>query len=467
MSVRRLFSSAAWAVFILGAFAFAAFAQSPIVSPSQQVPATGPTAPPAAPLPATAPRSTTQVVPLDRVIAVVNDEALTQWDVGEQRRVVLTQMKSSNIPPPAPDVLDKQVLERLITERAIQQFATETGIRVDDTTVERTIQRVAEENKMSQEEFRKLLDKEGMPYSQYRNEIRRQIVIQRVREREVENKVVVTDAEVDNYLATISAQAGGEQEYLLSHIYVTVPEQATPVQIDTRRARANEALAQVQSGKDFGQVAAGFSDAPDALSGGSLGWRTPARLPTVFADVVRTMKVGDVSSILRSAGGFHIVKMVDARSRNQPTVVDQTHARHILIRVNEITSEADGKAKIDRLRDRISGGAKFDDLARVNSEDPSSVKGGDLGWLSPGDTVPDFESAMDKLKIDEVSQPVRTPFGWHLIQVLERRKQDITEERRRDQARQALRQRKSDEQFAEFVRQLRDRTYVEYRSDER
>jgi len=187
----------------------------------------------------------------------------------------------------------------------------------------------------------------------------------------------------------------------------------------------------------------------------------------VFTDVVRTLKVGEVSPILRSAGGFHIVKMVDLRSRNQPTVVDQTHARHILIRVNEITSEADGKAKVERLRDRIAGGAKFDDLARVNSEDPSSVKGGDLGWLSPGDTVPDFEAAMDKLKIDEVSQPVRTPFGWHLVQVLERRKQDITEDRRRDQARLALRQRKSDEQFAEFVRQLRDRTYVEYRTDER
>ena len=468
MAVRRLLLCAA--SLALGASVSFAFAQSPIVPPAQRPPGAGPAAPaaiaPAAAAPAPA-RGATQVVPLDRVIAVVNDEALTQWDVGEQRKVVLTQMKSANVPPPAADVLDKQVLERLITERAIQQFAKETGIRVDDTTVERTIGRVAEENKMSQDEFRKLLEKEGMAYPQYREEIRRQILIQRVREREVENKVIVTDAEVDNYLATIAAQAGGEQEYLLSHIYVTVPEQATPTQIDARRARANEALAQVQSGKDFGQVAATFSDAPDALSGGSLGWRTTARLPTVFTDVVRTLKVGEVSPILRSAGGFHIVKMVDLRSRNQPTVVDQTHARHILIRVNEITSEADGKAKVERLRDRIAGGAKFDDLARVNSEDPSSVKGGDLGWLSPGDTVPDFEAAMDKLKIDEVSQPVRTPFGWHLVQVLERRKQDITEERRRDQARLALRQRKSDEQFAEFVRQLRDRTYVEYRTDER
>jgi len=272
MAVRRLLLCAA--SLALGACVSFAFAQSPIVPPAQRPPGAGPAAPaaiaPAAAAPAPA-RGATQVVPLDRVIAVVNDEALTQWDVGEQRKVVLTQMKSANVPPPAADVLDKQVLERLITERAIQQFAKETGIRVDDTTVERTIGRVAEENKMSQDEFRKLLEKEGMAYPQYREEIRRQILIQRVREREVENKVIVTDAEVDNYLATIAAQAGGEQEYLLSHIYVTVPEQATPTQIDARRARANEALAQVQSGKDFGQVAATFSDAPDALSGGSLG----------------------------------------------------------------------------------------------------------------------------------------------------------------------------------------------------
>ena len=187
----------------------------------------------------------------------------------------------------------------------------------------------------------------------------------------------------------------------------------------------------------------------------------------MFADLVQKMKPGQVSDVLRSASGFHIVKLVDERSRNQPTIVDQTHARHILVKVNEQTSEADAKAKIDRLRERLVGGASFEDIARANSEDASSAKGGDLGWLSPGDTVPDFEHAMDKLAVNEISQPVRTPFGWHLIQVLERRKQDVTVERRREQARQAIRQRKSDEQFEEFVRQLRDRTYVEYKNDDR
>jgi len=288
-----------------------------------------------------------------------------------------------------------------------------------------------------------------------------------VRDREVDSKLTVSDAEVDNYLATIASQAGGEDEYLLSHIYVTVPEQASPDVVEANRRRAEQALAELKAGKDFGQVAASYSSAPDAPSGGNLGWRTRARLPSVFADVVRGMKPGDVSGVLRSAGGFHVVKLVDERNRNQPTVVDQTHARHILIKVNEQTSEADARTKIDRLRERLVAGASFEDLARANSEDASGAKGGDLGWISPGDTVPDFEHALDKLAVNEISEPVRTPFGWHLIQVLERRKQDVTQERRREAARKAIRQRKSDEQFDEFVRQLRDRTYVAFKNDER
>jgi peptidyl-prolyl cis-trans isomerase SurA len=416
---------------------------------------------------AQAQRAPTQVVSLDRVIAVVNDEALTQWDIREQKRVVLEQLKASNIQPPPADVLDKQVLERLITERALQQFARETGIRVDDTTVERTILRIAEENKLSPDAFRKVLERENIAYANYREEIRRQIIVQRLREREVENRVQVSDAEVDNYLATVAAQAGGEQEFLLSHIYVGVPEQATTEQIEVRRRRADSALAELRAGKDFAQVAAAFSDAPDATSGGSLGWRTPARLPSAFADVAQKMKSGDVSPVLRSPAGFHIVKVNDKRSRDAPTVVDQSHVRHILIKVNETTSESDARARIDRLRERIVAGAKFEDLARVNSEDASSAKGGDLGWISAGDTVPEFERAMEMLALNEISQPIRSPFGWHLIQVVERRKQDVTEARRRDQARLALRQRKSDEQFQEFVRQTRDRAYVEYKVDER
>jgi len=256
-------------------------------------------------------------------------------------------------------------------------------------------------------------------------------------------------------------------EYQISHILVSVPEQASPDQIDARKKRAEEALAQVKSGTDFKQVAATFSDAPDGVKGGDLGWRTPARLPTVFLEAVKDMKNGDVSPVLRSPGGFHVMKLVDSRSRNAPTVVEQTHARHILIRVNEITSDTEARAKIDRVRDRIETGSKFEDQAKLSSEDPSSSKGGDLGWLSPGDTVPEFERAMNQLAIGQLSVPVRSTFGWHLIVVDERRTQDVTLARKRDVARNAIRQRKSDEEFAEFVRQTRDKAYVEYKTEDR
>jgi peptidyl-prolyl cis-trans isomerase SurA len=355
----------------------------------------------------------------------------------------------------------------LITQRALMQYAKETGVRVDDVQVERTIQRVAQENKMTPDEFRRALEREGMTYAKYREEIRGDILLQRLRDREVDSKVNVSDAEVDNFLATIAAQSGGESEYRLAHILVIVPEQSSPEQIEAKRRRADDALKQITGGTAFSQVAAGFSDAPDALKGGDLGWRAPARLPTVFSEPVRGMKAGEVSGVLRSSTGFHIVKLQEVRSRNTPTVVEQTHAKHILIKVNEITSESEGKTRIDRIRDRLDSGAKFEDQARLNSEDASSSKGGDLGWISPGDTVADFEQAMGKLKLGELSPAVRSPFGWHLIVVTERRTQDVTAERQREQARQALRQRKSEEGFQEWIRQLRDRAYVEIKVDDR
>ena len=429
------------------------------------------TAPPpaaaSAPAPSTPRATSDRVIPVDRVIAVVNDEALTQYDVNEQKRVVLGQMKSSNLTPPSPEVLEKQLLERLITERVLLQYAKETGIRIDDTTVERALARIAEDNKLSNDEFKKAVEREGIPFAKYRSDIRNEITVQRLREREVEGRVNVSDAEVDYLLATLESQAGGEVEYRLAHILVLVPEQASTDQIDVRQRRAETALAQVRSGTDFSQVAAGFSDAQDALQGGNLGWRAPARLPTVFADSVRKMKPGDVSPVLRSASGFHIVKLLEIRSRNSPTVIEQTRLRHILVKVNETTSNDDAKVKAERIRERIAQGAKFEDQAKANSEDASAAKGGDLGWVSPGDTVPDFERAMNSLQPGELSAAVRTPFGWHLIQVQERRSQDVTKEKAREQARVALRQRKSEEAFQDWVRQMRDRSYVEIRADER
>jgi len=454
--------AATLAAALLVAIAFGAAAQTPGAGASRPSPAGAPARPSAQ-----RPPSIELGVPLERVVAIVNDEALTQYELAEQKRITLQQMKQQNIAPPAPDVLDKQLLERLITERALMQYAKETGIRVDDVQVERTLARIAQENKLTVDGLREAIEKEGIPYAKYRADMRNEITMQRLREREVDSRISVSDAEVDNFLATMNAQSGGDTEYKLAHVLVLVPEQASADQIQAKRLRAEEAQKQLGSGADFKQVAAAFSDAPDALQGGSLGWRAPARLPTVFADQVRAMKPGQISPILRSAAGFHIVKLEDTRSRNTPTVVEQTRVRHILLRVNEVTSESDAKAKVDRIRERLETGAKFEDQAKLNSEDASATKGGDLGWISPGDTVPEFEQAMAKLKIGEISTPVRSPFGWHLIQVSERRTQDVTAERQREQARQALRQRKSDETFQEWVRQTRDRAYVEIKADER
>lgn len=454
------------ALFAAGA---ASFAWAQPTSSGIEVPGAGsrPAAPISRPGPVPAPRTGSATIPLDRVVVVVNDEALTRYELEEHKRILLAQMKASNVRPPPNDALEAQVIERLIVERALLQFAKDNGVRVDDQMVERTILRIAQENKLTPEDLRRALDREKIPYAKYREDIRREVTIQRLREREVDSRVNVSEAEVENYLATVASQAGGESEYQLSHVLVTVPEQAAPEQIDARRRRAEEALQQITGGKEFREVAAAFSDSSDGLQGGELGWRTPARLPSVFVEAVKDMKKGDLSPVLRSAGGFHIVRLDDVRSRNAPTVVEQTRARHILVRVNEVTSESEGKAKVDRVKDRIDAGAKFPDQARANSEDASAGKGGDLGWVSPGDTVPEFEQAMATLKPGEMSGAVRSPFGWHLILVEDRRTQDVTVERRRDVARSAIRQRKAEEQFQEFLRQVRDKAYVEYKSDDR
>jgi peptidyl-prolyl cis-trans isomerase SurA len=417
---------------------------------------------------ATAPQAApARTVTLDRIVAIVNDEVITQRELDDQKRNVVAQLQRQGTPLPPTDVLDKQVLERSINERAQLQFAKDGGIRIDDATVDKAIARIAEENKLSLADFRKLVEKDGIPYAKFREEIRNEIVINRVREREVDSRIMITEAEIDNYLATQQTQGGKEDEYRLAHILVLVPEQASSDQIQAKQARAEEAYRQLKAGADFGQIAAGFSDAADAMQGGDLGWRPAGRLPTVFAEKVRAMNVGEVSPVSKSSTGFHIVKLVDKRSHDTPTVIEQTHARHILVKVNEIVSENDAKAKIERMKSRIDGGVDFAEVAKLNSEDGSASRGGDLGWLSPGDTVLEFERALNALAPNQVSEPVRSPFGWHLIEVLERRKQDVTIEKNRTGARLAILARKSDEAYQDWVRQLRDRAYVEYRLDER
>jgi len=250
-------------------------------------------------------------------------------------------------------------------------------------------------------------------------------------------------------------------------VLVSLPENASPEQIQERKTKADAALAELRKGADFKQVAASFSDAPDAMEGGQLGWRSPTRLPGLFADALAKMNTGEVSPVLRSPNGFHILKLLDRRSQDAPLMVQQTHPRHILIKTNEAVSEADAKRRLTQVRERLVNGGDFAQLAKVHSEDGSASRGGDLGWVNPGDLVPEFEQAMNALKPGEISEPVKSPFGWHLIQVLERRTEDMSKERRRLVARQEIRARKADEQYQEWVRQLRDRAYVEYRLEEK
>ena len=408
------------------------------------------------------------IVVLDRIVAVVNDEVITRNDLDERVTLAYAQLKRTGTPPPPRDVLEKQLLERLIVDRVQLQFARETGLKVDDAELDKAIVRIADENKMTLAQLRQALDKDGVPFAKFREDIRNEIVTVRLREREVDNRIVISDGEIDNFIKSQQGQSGGTDEYNLSHILVTVPENASPEQIQTRRARAEQALAQVKGGADFRQVAASFSDASDALQGGSMGWRDANRLPTLFTEALQKIQPGEVTALLRSANGFHLLKLNERRgSGAAPVMVSQTRARHILIKTNELVSEDEARRRLVALKERLDNKADFAELARGNSEDASAVKGGDLGWLSPGDTVPEFERAMNELKPGEVSSPVKSPFGWHLIQVLERRNEDMSRERQRLNARMALRARKSDEAYQEWVRVLRDKAYVELRLEER
>ena len=279
-----------------------------------------------------------------------------------------------------------------------------------------------------------------------------------VREREVEGRIVVSDAEVSNFLAN-PENVVGKEEYNLSHILFRTPEGASPEQLARVRAKAEGVAARITRGEAFDKLAASYSDAPDALSGGNLGWRSAERLPGIFAEAVAGLKPGETTPILRSAAGFHIVRVVDSKGGSQaaaPVQVQQTRARHILIKTSEVVSDADARRRLTDLRERVvQGGANFADLAKVHSADLSASKGGDLGWIYPGDTVPEFEQAMEALKPGELSQPVQSPFGWHLIVVEERRVQDVSDDR------------KADEAYQDWLRQLRDRAYVEYRLEEK
>jgi peptidyl-prolyl cis-trans isomerase SurA len=413
-------------------------------------------------------QSGARTVELDRIVAIVNDDAITLHELRLRLASVERQLRTQGTQMPPREVMMRQMLERMIIDRVQLQHAKESGLQVSDGELDAAMRRIADGNKMSLPDFKTALEKDGVAWNKFREEIRNEMVITRLRDREVDSRMVISEGEVDGFLANPKNAATDEVIVNLSHIVIRVPEQADPGQLMRISARARQALAQIKNGDDFGKVAASFSDAPDGLSGGAMGPRPLDRVPTLYADAAQNMKPGEVSDIMRSPAGFHIIKLVDRRG-GAPVVraIKQTHASHILIKINELVSESEGQRKLVGIRERLEHGANFAELARLYSNDLSAAKGGDLGWIYQGDTVPEFERAMDTLKVGEISQPVRSPFGWHLITVHERRTDEASLDRQRMIARQALRERKADEAYEDWLRQLRDRAYVEYHLDER
>ncbi|MCB1936974.1 MAG: peptidylprolyl isomerase [Nitrosomonas sp.] len=404
---------------------------------------------------------------LDQIVAIVNEEVITLNELDLAVATAKNNLIQQNIEPPDLESLQGQVLETLVMKSIQLQHAKEIGMSVSDSELDETILRIADENQLSLQEFYAVLEQDGIGFNQFRKDIRDEIIMARLRERQISSQVNVTEGEVDNFLRTQETSATGNEEYLLAHIYISVTEHMDNLKILEKSQRAEEALKRLQDGAEFSHVAAEFSDAPDAMSGGVMDWRPITQMGPTFAQLLSPLEIDEITPVVQSPTGFHIFKLLDRREQEiKSVIVDQTHARHILIKVSELTSENDAKQQIKEIKKRIDNGENFAELAKLYSEDGSASSGGDLGWLSPGNTVAPFEKAMDALLPGQISDPVQSQFGWHLIQVLERRTQDVSDESRRDNARQSIRSRKAEVVIQDFLRQLRDQAYVEYLAED-
>jgi len=405
-------------------------------------------------------------VELDRIVAVVENDIIMQSELESRLRTVVGQMQEQGIQLPPSSVLETQILERMILMKIQLQKAEETGIRVDDETLNRTISNIAAGNNVSLSQFKEILEKDGFSYEQFRENMREEIIISRLRQRQVDNRISITSKEIDNALVNLEFQGKTETEYLLQHILISLPEAPTPDEEEQALLVATKVLEDLKTGLDFATMASTVSDGQRALEGGDLGWRKKNEIPTIFSAQVATMEKGDISDLIKSSSGIHIVKLADVRS-SEKHMITQTNARHILIKVDELTTADDAWVKLEQLRIRIEGGDDFAKLAKANSDDKlSAAQGGDLGWSGPGRLVLQFEEVMNQLEIGQISQPFETQFGWHILQVLERREFDDTENARREKASETIRRRKSEEAHQNWLRHLRDQAYVEYRLNE-
>lgn len=399
---------------------------------------------------------------LDRVAAVVNEGVVLASELDDQVVLITQRLSEQNLELPPQNVLEQQVLERLVMQELQMQRADRAGLRVSDEMVNNALQDVAARNGVQLAQLPQMLASQGIDYASYRDNVRKEITLQMLRQRDVINRINVTPRELDNYLERRKGAASENTSYNLSHILISVPQAAEPEQIEAAEARANDVQQRARGGEDFGRLAVAFSSSQTALEGGSLGWRKGPELPTVLADEVIKLQPGQVSELIRTPSGFHLVKLNEIRSDDGPAMVEQHHTRHILIKPTELQDDATVEQRIRTVRARIVDGEDFAGLASTLSDDPGSAsQGGDLGWNNPGTFVPEFEAALAELDVDEISQPFRTQFGWHILQLLGRREIDNSAELARQRAFSALRESRAEEETELWLRRLRDEAYVE------
>ena len=399
-------------------------------------------------------------VELDRIVAKVDQDVVMQSELNTRMANIKRQLAARKITPPGKEVLQKQVLDQLILESLQLQMGKRGGIRIDDWALNDAITRIAERNQMTLEEFKQNLEADGLSFSQAREEIRREMILNRVRQRQVAQRVQVSEQEIDNFLSSPEGLSQLQTEYRLAHILLATADNPTPDQVQAAQRRANDLYQQLQQGADFQELAIANSKGQNALQGGDMGWRKADQLPTLFAEQAIKMSKGQVSKPIRSPSGFHIVKLMDTRG-NQKVVQNQVHVRHILIKPNEIRSDLEAKSEAQELYERIRAGEAFGELAKAYSDDTASaLNGGDMGWVSPETLVPEFQTVMNIVPESEVTEPFRTAYGWHILEVLGKRKSDISTQVRRNQVRELLSNRKFEEELQVWLREIRDQAYV-------
>ncbi len=408
--------------------------------------------------------SSSSGVLLDRVAATVNEGVVLSSELDEEMHIVTERLRQQRLDLPPQNVLRQQVLERLVLRELQMQRADRAGIKVLDEILNNALRDLAEQNRIPLAELPNALAQQGIDYASYRDSMRKELAMQMLRQRDVLARINVSPREIDQFIERQKKMPSERNEYDISHILIAVPQAATPEELEAAERKAQEVYDKATAGEDFSRLAVAYSNAQTALEGGRLGLRKGPELPTFLAEVINTMKAGDVTRPLRTPSGFHIVRVNDIKG-NAQTIINQVHARHILIKPNELQDDATVAQKLTGIRDRIlNKGENFAAVASVVSEDPgSAAEGGDLGWAGPGSFVPEFERQLAQLQPDEISEPFRTQFGWHIIQLLGRRQYDNTEEIIHQQAFQALREAKADEEVELWLRRLRDEAYVEYK----